>query len=353
MGGLGRPVDTMQAESFAVCCIVDKTCLMSATNVDLNLLRALEALTREGSVTAAAARAGMTVPAMSRALGRLRDVLDDELFVRAGRGLVPTPRAIELRDRTQRSFEEALACLSPATRQPLARVSRTLVVRCSDAAAALVVGPLSALAARDAPSLVLRFVPEGDEDDAPLRDGRVDLDLGVQRVEAPELKVRRLFEDRFVAVVQRGHPLTKRRLTAESLVAAPHVVVSRAGRLDGPLDLWLAERGLRRPIAAVVGSFLAALIAVVDAPLIGTMPGRVASALSRHLGAKVLPLPAQLPTVPVGMAWHPRFDDDVAHRWLRDALTRLTAERTRPTATAAGSPGPARARPAGRRGARS
>lgn len=301
--------------------------LMPTSTIDLNLLRALEALTREGSVTAAAARAGMTVPAMSRALGRLREVLDDELFVRAGRGLVPTPLALELKSRTQRSYEEALACLSPAVHQPLTRVSRTFVVRCSDAAAAVFVGPLSALAASEAPGILLRFVPEGDEDDEALRDGQVDLDLGVHRLEAPELKVKRLFDDRFVAVVGRGHPITKARVTAKRLVAFSHVVVSRTGRAEGPLDAWLSEQGLRRPIAAVVGSFLAALIAVVDSQLITTMPKSLATALLAHVQGAVVPLPMALPAVPIGIVWHPRFDDDVAHRWLRASIAQISAAR--------------------------
>lgn len=300
---------------------------MPTSTIDLNLLRALEALTREGSVTAAAARAGMTVPAMSRALGRLRETLDDELFVRAGRGLVPTPRALELKSRAERSYEEALACLSPAVHQPLDQISRTFVVRCSDAAAAVFVGPLSAIAAREAPGVVLRFIAEGDEDDESLRDGRVDLDLGVNRLEAPELKVKRLFDDRFVAVVRRGHPITKGRITAQRLAAFSHVSVSRTGRAEGPLDVWLAQQGLRRPIVAIVSSFLAALIAIVDSQLIATMPKSLAMALLSHVKATVVPLPPALPTVPIGIVWHPRFDDDVAHRWLRASIAQVSAAR--------------------------
>jgi DNA-binding transcriptional LysR family regulator len=299
---------------------------MSQANIDLNLLRALEALLQEGSVTGAAARAGLTVPAMSRALGRLREALDDELFVRAGRGLVPTPRAIELRGRVPRSYEEAISCLSPALEQPLSRVSRTLVIRCSDAAAAILVGPLSSLASREAPGIALRFVPEGDEDDAALRDGRVDLDLGVHRLMAPELKTKRLFSDRFVGVVRRGHPLAAKPVTAARLAAYPHVVVSRTGRVEGPLDDWLAKHGERRTIAATVSSFLAALIAVTDAPILATMPGRLASVLVTRMRATVVQLPAGLPAVPVGMVWHPRLDSDVAHGWLRGAIGRTVSE---------------------------
>jgi DNA-binding transcriptional LysR family regulator len=317
----------MTPHTIAVYCMSDNVFLMSTSILDLNLLRALEALTHEGSVTAAAARAGMTVPAMSRALARLREAVDDELFVRAGRGLVPTPRALELKSRTQHAYEAAVACLRPATHQPLARISRTLVVRCSDGAAAIFVGPLSARAAVEAPGIVLRFVPEGDEGDAALRDGRVDVDLGVQRLEAPELKVKRFFEDRFVAVVRRGHPLTKGRVTASRLVAFPHVVVSRTGRTESPLDAWLLEHGLRRPIAAIVGSFLAASIAVVDSPLVATMPKSLASALLVHIKGAVVALPAPLPAVPIGVAWHPRFDNDVAHAWLRRALAEVAAAR--------------------------
>jgi DNA-binding transcriptional LysR family regulator len=294
---------------------------MPTTTVDLNLLRALEALLLEGSVTAAAERAGITVPAMSRALGRLREVLGDQLFVRAGRGLVPTPRAQALREQVRRTYAEATTLLAPERPRDLSTISRTVVIRASDAAAALFAAPLSTRARREAPGVRLRFVPEGDEDDEALRAGHVDLDLGVQRLTAPELKRKGLAEDRFVAVVKRGHPLTRGRLTAARLVAHPHLVVARGAAVAGPIDAWLEREGLRREVAVVVGSFLSALLAAAGSALVATMPSSLASNL-RHLVPVVpLALPVSLPPVPIAMAWHPRFDDDEAHRWLRAALT--------------------------------
>jgi DNA-binding transcriptional LysR family regulator len=293
---------------------------MQTTTVDLNLLRALEALLQEGSVTGAAARAGMTVPAMSRALGRLRVALQDQLLVRAGRGLVPTPLAVQLADRAQRAYAEATAVLAP---EFMAQRARVLVIRASDGVAALLAGPLSRLAPAQAPGLRLRFVAEGDEDDEALREGNVALDIGVQHLAAPELKTRKLADDRFVAVVRRGHPLGRGLLTAERLSKYPHVVVSRTGRADGPLDAWLAQHGFQRQVAAVVDSFLAALLVAADSNLVAPMPGLLATSLGPRLAAVGLVLPSALPTIPIAMAWHPRFDDDHAHRWLRGAVVEL------------------------------
>ncbi len=286
-------------------------------NLDLNLLHALDALLQESSVTRAAERARLTTPAMSRALGRLRDALSDELLVRAGRGMVLTPAAVAMRERVHAATADARAALSPSAATPLDVIERTLVVRCNDAVAALLVAPLAAAAEREAPRVRLCFIQEGFEDAASLRDGRVDLDIGVIDFLEPELRTKKLTTDRFVGVVRKGHPLLAKRMTMQRFAAERHVAVSRRGRPLGPIDEGLRKRGLTRPVVSVVPDFLAALHAVARSDLVTAMPELVATAAMRDVGITSFALPVPTPEIAVAMAWHPRLDADPAHRWLR------------------------------------
>ncbi len=294
---------------------------MSVTTIrDLNLLHALDALLQEESVTAAARRAHLTTPAMSRALGRLRDALADPLLVRAGRGMVLTPYAVSLRERVHTARSEANGLLGPATHAAITEVERTLVIRASDAVAGLLAAPLHARLAVEAPRLTVRFAPEGDEDAAALRDGRVDLDVGVVDLAEPELRTRVLFRDAFTFMVRRGHPLERGKLTAQRLAAAAHVVVTRKGRARGPIDRALDDLGLQRHVAAIVPTFFAALFAAARSDLVAAVPRTVAAEAATVLPLRALRAPLELPPISVSLLWHPRHDHDPAHRWLRERV---------------------------------
>jgi DNA-binding transcriptional LysR family regulator len=236
--------------------------------------------------------------------------------------LVLTPLALGLKERVSRVREEATSVLRRSTPARLDQVERTLVIRSSDAAAAILAGPLTAMASHDVPRVRLCFIPEGTEDVSDLREGRVDVDVGAVDLDASELKVRRLYLDRFVAVVRRGHPLARGRFTAHRLTAFRHLVVSRPGKEWSPLDAWLARSGLRRAVAAVVPSFLAALVTVAQSDLVAVVPQSVARHAQRVMPLVDRPLSPDLPPVHVGITWHPRFDREPVHRWLREALGR-------------------------------
>ncbi|MDJ0787915.1 MAG: LysR family transcriptional regulator [Myxococcota bacterium] len=301
-------------------------------SVDLELLASLDALLAEGSVRRAARRLGVSEPAMSRRLTRLRDLAGDPLMVRAGRGLVPTPRALSLREPIRALLDQAGALFEPVA-LPLESLERTFVLRANDA----LVGTLAPLLAdavhREAPHVTLRFAPEGDAAPEPLREGRIDLDLGVLAYTSPEIKVQELFRDRMVGVVRKGHPLESGRLTLARLCAFPHVSASRRGRARGPIDALLDERGLAREVRLVVPTFYAAVFVAAGSDLVAVVPGRLASAVSAELGLSLLRLPQSLPALRAQQAWHPRQDADPAHRWLRDRILRTCR------ALAKGAPG--------------
>lgn len=300
---------------------------------DLNLLLTLDVLLAEGNVARAARRLGLSASAMSRTLARLRETTGDPLLVRAGRGLVPTPRALELRARIGPVVEEAKALLLPASPLDLGTLKRSFTLRTSDGFVENFGPALVARIAADAPGVRLRFVQKLDKDSAPLRDGSVDLETGVVGGAAsPELRSRVLFEDRLIGVVHAGHALSEGEVTPARYAAADHVLVSRRGRDRNAVDDALAALGLARRIAASVGGFAAALALARGSALVATVPERHTGMLRGGLHSFALPF--TLPGMAVSMLWHPRMDADQAHRWLRGLLLELSGGSSPPSASA-------------------
>lgn len=286
---------------------------------DLNLLTTLDVLLAEGSVARAARRLHLSPSAMSRALARLRETTGDPLLVRAGRGLVPTPRALALRDRVRVLVQDVEAVLRPAAQLDLAHLARTFTLRTSDGFAENFGPALLARASADAPSVRLRFVQKTDKDSAPLREGAVDLETGiVGDAASPELRTRALFQDRFVGVMRVAHPLSQGKVTLARYASARHILVSRRNLDKGPVDDALATHGRERAIAAIAGGFSTAIALARGSDLIATVPERHTGSL--RAGMHTFPLPFPMPAFTVSMLWHPRMDGDAAHRWLRGCV---------------------------------
>jgi len=291
---------------------------------DLNLLVTLDVLLAEGSVARAARRLRLSPSAMSRALARLRETTGDPLLVRAGRGLVPTPRAIELRDRVGQLVQDAQAVLRPATKLELAKLDRTFTLRTSEGFVENFGPDLIARAGDEAPGVRLRFVQKPDRDSASLRDGSVDLETGVVgKTLGPEVRAQALFRDRFIGVVRMGHPLAKGRITLLRYATGRHICVSRRGLDRGPIDEALSPLGLERKVVTIVGGFSVALALARASDLIASVPERHTGIL--RAGMHSFPLPVATPEVTVSLLWHPRLDADPAHRWLRGLVRDVCA----------------------------
>ncbi|MFS2072600.1 LysR family transcriptional regulator [Pseudomonas sp. CT11-2] len=295
------------------------------TTPDLNLLITLDVLLAEGSVARAAQRLRLSPSAMSRALARLRETTGDPLLVRAGRGLVPTPRALELREHVSRLVQDAEAVLRPAEQLDLKHLVRTFTLRTSDGFVENFGPALIARVSEEAPGVRLHFVQKPSKDSAALRDGSVDLETGVVGgTTSPEVRTRALFEDRFIGVVRTGHPLSQGEVSASRYAAGRHILVSRRGLDKGPMDEALEALGLQREIITVVGGFSAALALARASDLIATVPARHTQNL--RTGLHSFDLPFELPPITISMLWHPRMDADSAHRWLRDCLRAVCAQ---------------------------
>jgi DNA-binding transcriptional LysR family regulator len=291
---------------------------------DFNLLLTLDAVLAEGSVARAAERLHLSPSAMSRALARLRDVTGDPLLVRAGRGLVPTPRAIELRDQVSQLVHDAKVMLRPANELHLRQLVRTFTLRTREGFVENFGAQLIARVSEQAPGVRLCFIQKASKESTSLRDGSVDLDTGViGAVTGPEVRTRALFRDVFIGVVRAGHPLSKGKLTLARYAQGRHIAVSRRGMADGPLDDVLLALGVRRDIATIVPGFTGALALARESDLVASVPERHSGNLRAGMHSFALPFAA--PHITVSLMWHPRLDADPAHRWLRGLVLDVCA----------------------------
>ena len=292
---------------------------------DLNLLVTLDVLLTEGSVARAARRLRLSPAAMSRALARLREATGDPLLVRAGRGLVPTPRALALREQVGQLVQDATVVLRPVEAINLQQLERTFTLRTREGFVENFGARLLARVSAEAPGVRLRFVPKPHKDSSPLRDGSVDLETGVVgAATGPEVRVQALFRDRFIGVVRSGHPLDQGEITAARYAAGQHIAVSRQGTDKGPVDDALQALGLERHIATSVDSFSSALALARASDLVATVPERHTGNLRADMLS--FPLPLALPDFTVSLLWHPRQHADPAHRWLRGCVREVCGE---------------------------
>ncbi|MFF9090695.1 LysR family transcriptional regulator [Streptomyces sp. NPDC014991] len=289
--------------------------------LDLNLLTALDALLEEGSVAGAAARLHVTAPAMSRSLGRIRKATGDQILVRTGRSMVPTPRALAIRAQVHALVQQAHQLLSAHRELDLAALERVFTVRWHDALTTACGTALVTAVHRQAPGVQLRLTAESGTDTPELRRGEVDLESSSGRPTLPDIRHRFVGRDQLVVAVRPGHPLAEGPLSVERYAAAEHLTVSRRGRLRDPVDDALTACGRERRVVATGPTLAFALDLAPDTDLVLTLPDAVTRAARDRLGLLTLPLPLQMPAIPLYLLWHQRHDDDRAHTWLRDLAT--------------------------------
>jgi molybdate transport repressor ModE-like protein len=295
--------------------------------LDLNLVKILDALLEERSVSAAGRRIGLSQPAASHALRRLRDLLGDPLIVPNHGGSTLTPRAEDLREPVKR----ALAALEETFQPPAGFVAKTarrvFRIASTDFVGLIVVPKIWPLIAREAPGVDVDIRTTGlvSNFDA-LRSGSLDLALAVIKAVPRDIAFEHLFKDRLILVIRDGHPLLTGELTLERLAEFPAVLVAPAGdSRRGYVDSLLAARGLRRRVAVTVPQFLLAPHLLLRSDLTLVLPRRVAEVGAAPLGLVLRELPTEVSSFNAGMVWHKRLDNDPALIWLRDLIRRAFA----------------------------
>lgn len=292
--------------------------------LDLNLLKALDALLDERNVTRAAARLGVTQPAMSAMLGRLRDTFGDPLFARTGRGVVPTARALELATPLKHLLVSAAALLQPAVFEPATATTR-ITMAATDYALRAVAVPFITALKRHGPHIRVALVPIDERLlQGQLERGEVDIALVTPEGLSPDLHARHLFDEHYVCVLRAGHPAigSKRRLSLKRFCELDHALVSYSGgSFRGVTDEALDRAGLSREVTLSIKSFIVVPDILRATDMVAVLPSRLVGAGD---GLVVCPPPLEIPGFSKMAVWHERTHHDPAQRWLRNLLAEST-----------------------------
>jgi len=289
-------------------------------NIDLNLLFVLDALLQTHSVSQAAVHLGLSTPAVSRALARLRTAFGDPLLVRAGRAMVPSPLAEQLQARVQAILHELERVFEPSVEFAPARSNRRFVVLASDYVL-LVLGPaLDRLVCAQAPEVRLQFMPNTQGDADAIRTGSVDLAIGVYDRLHPEIRIQKLFDEELVCVVRNDHPSVRKKISLRQYTELAHIQVAPRGQPGGTIDDALAEQGLQRRVVRQVPYFVTGLLLASTSDYVMTIPRRLAATHAKTFGFRILTLPLQHAGYAIAQIWHPRNQGDAGLRWFRECV---------------------------------
>jgi DNA-binding transcriptional LysR family regulator len=288
--------------------------------LDLNLLVTFEALLAERNVSRAAVRLGLSQPAVSNQLARLRDVFGDRLFVPAHRGIVATARALELQAPLRLALDEVRSVVMSGRSFDPVQAELTVKVAASDYVQSAVVTPFAIALRARAPGIRIAALPiDGRALARQAEEGDVDLAIMTPSTAPEKLRRRHLLDETYACIARRGHPRVAGRLDLKTFLALEHIIVSpRGAGFRGPADESLAALGQQRRVVLSVSSFLVVPQIVAASDLIALVPSRVASDSDR--GLQILKPPVAVEGFPLALVWHERTHDHAAHRWIRDAL---------------------------------
>lgn len=317
--------------------------------LDLNLLRVFDEVMAERSLTRAARNLSLTQPAVSNALRRLRETLGDELVVRAGQGMTPTPRALAIWPTVRAALSQLQASLSPSGFEA-STATTTFVLAMADATAAELMPGLIDILEHQAPGVAMRVVPLTTRDPRSLLDqGKADLAVGhfpsvladlvvrAQSDEAVTFAHQRLYDGRYVCVMRSGHPLARGPLTLDKFCAARHMLVSFSGRPYGFIDESLAALGRKRQVVLTVNQFFTAGRVVANSNLLTVLPQHFVSVTGIADQLVLRPLPFDVAPVHVDAVWHSRLELQSAHLWLRNTIKKVAKSVFSPIDTGASS----------------
>ena len=297
---------------------------MKIQKLDLNLLLVFDAVMRERSVLRAADSLALSQPAVSHALNRLRQTINDQLFVRTPTGMMPTPRAEQLALPIRKALNDLQVAVAGDTFEP-ATAERHFTIAVNNYAAVVLAGPIVAAVRVQAPNVRLSLIPSGTLDLTDRLDrGDLDLVISAREADAERFASKMLVEDRYVAVLRRGHPALKKKLTVAALSELEHLAISSSGENMGFLDQAMQARNATRSVALDV-PYLSSGVVLVQSNLVAVLGRNLALEFRRAHPIEIRELPFEAARLRSIMLWHRRFDDLPAHRWLRESVAMAAA----------------------------
>jgi DNA-binding transcriptional LysR family regulator len=301
---------------------------MNIAEFDLNLLVVFDAVLAESSISRAAERLDLSQPAVSNALARMRKATGDRLFVRLANAMVPTPYAQAIADPIRQALASIRVSLGASQEFDPATSQRSFAIYLTDLGEAYFLPRLLARFNRTAPGVRIHTRPMPPESaENALRTGEVDLAIGNLPDLGAGFFMQRLFRDRYVCVVRKGHPVIGERITARQFAAASHAIVTPGGWGHGIIERTLVAHGLEQRITLRMQNFLVLASIVATTDMVAIVPHSVGSQLSQHNDVKLLPLPIAIPAFDIRQCWQERFHDDKGNRWLRQQFAELFTSR--------------------------
>jgi DNA-binding transcriptional LysR family regulator len=295
--------------------------------VDLNLFVVFDTIYAEGGITRASGKLHLTQPALSHALGRLRELFGDPLFVRQGRAMVPTPFARNLIDPVRRSLRDLEITLHGIERFDPATTTKQFTLGVRDVLEAALLPPLMQQLARSAPGADVNALNVDRRELAgELASGRLDAALDVLLPLPENIRRKRVLHDGMVVLARKQHPAVKRRLTLDTYLKQGHILVSSRPTGPGLEDVELSRHGLERRVRLRCQHYFAACRVVQDTDLLLTMPERYAQIANRSFQHRMLPFPLEGPTLDGYLYWHANIENEPANRWLREQLVAALKE---------------------------
>ena len=294
---------------------------MHLSRIDLNLLVVLDAIYTEGGITRAAEKLHLTQPAISHALGRLRRLLNDELFERDGRAMVPTPFARNLIEPVRRSLRSLEITLNEIESFDPAKSEKRFAIGVRDSLESTLLPPLMAHVSETAPNVEIAAIQvDRREMESELASGALDAALDVLLPVSDAVRHARIAGDRMVIVARKNHPVVRTRLTLDGYLKLEHILVSSRRSGPGLEDVELSRLGLQRRVRLRCQHYFAACRVVSQTDFILTMPDRYARVANEQFGNRILPFPLEKPTLDVHLYWHSNVDNEPANKWLRKQL---------------------------------
>lgn len=295
---------------------------MQIGGLHLTHLQLIEALSRSGNLTEAAKEIGLTQPAASHALARLRRQLQDPIFVRTAEGMQPTPYGTDLAVAVRAALDALRRGMESHQDFDAGKSKRTFNLFMSDVGQLLYLPPLLTRLQIEAPGVTLRVRPvPAKTPHLLLESGAVDLAIGTFTTLVSGCMQRRLLQDRYVCVVRKDHPAFAKGMTAEAFRDVPHALADASGYAHERLDRWLARHRVRRRIKLHVPHFLVLPLLIARSDLLAVMAERVARLFADIVPLKIMPPPTKIPPYDVKLFWHQRFHRDAANRWLREFVS--------------------------------
>jgi DNA-binding transcriptional LysR family regulator len=297
------------------------------SKLDLNLVVIFDAIMREKSISAAAVHLSMTQPSVSNAVARMRHSWKDPLFIKQGRGIKPSPFALKLWQQIALPLEQIQSAITPS---PFiaAQSQKTFRIATTDGTSALFWPALRRYLEQYAPNINIHAVPYKLDGEALLVNAEVDLVLDYYGNNHPQINSEYLFDNVFVCVMAKDHPLNRGDISLDGFAAAEHLLVSLSGDASGSVDRKLAQLGLTRRISMTVNSFASAQALLEGSQLITSLPYPIVASWHCNERLVVKTLPIELAPVPISMAWHRRDQGAKSLLWLREVLLEIVNSQT-------------------------